>query len=204
MRALSVCRPHYIVDFHCIRKYWMILFIYLIYLSGKRVVSSPINFSCNLSSPINFSCNQSIMRSSLRYLLKGCLPLLFIAAVVISIVAVGQVYGRERSSTLIYNGPTTTSSDDDDNDGLRIVGNESKVNTTTTPTTIYTTSPIKSPTAASPPTSTEKVATNVPSAISSMLTKSPTLRPNSSPSETIRSRFPSALPTLEQPSQAKQ
>jgi len=135
--------------------------------------------------------------------MKGFLPLLFIAAVVISIVVVSQVYGRERSSKLILNGPTTTKSDEDDDGNLPTVGNESKVNTTTTPTTIYTALHTLSPTVASPPTSTEKVATNVPSAISSMLTKSPTLRPNSSPSETIRSRFPSALPTLEQPSQEK-
>jgi hypothetical protein len=153
-------------------------------------------------------------------------PVLFIALVVISIVIVSQLVGRDGSSMLIDNGPTTpTDEKDDDDDGLRTVGDDVANHTddflsmalpTYTPTANYASSssppssassrlPSRLPTNQPSEVAVNNYATNAPSGIISQpakQTSSPTLRPiASSPPSSASSRLPSRLPT-NQPSEA--
>mmetsp|Transcript_11740 Transcript_11740/g.23615 ORF Transcript_11740/g.23615 Transcript_11740/m.23615 type:complete len:731 (-) Transcript_11740:139-2331(-) len=124
-------------------------------------------------------------------------PLLFLALVVISIVVVSQLIGRNDSSMLTIDNdePPITDDENNDDDGLRTVGDdddESIVNTTIIYNDLSTALPTYLPTMM--PTAND--ATNAPSVISPIeqTSSSPTLRPIASFPLGASSRLPSQSP----------
>eukprot|EP00985_Skeletonema_marinoi_P028302 scaffold24484_cov66-Skeletonema_marinoi.AAC.1 len=125
-------------------------------------------------------------------------PLLFLALVVISIVVVSQLIGRNDSSSMLTidnDEPPITDDENNDDDGLRTVGDdddESLANTTTIYNDLSTALPTYLPTMM--PTAND--ATNAPSVISPIeqTSSSPTLRPIASFPLGASSRLPSQSP----------